>query len=155
MCVCVTVELPPQVGETETSKVLKLDQANGDEEEENKAEKANNLNIEVSSLPVCNLNIEVCSLPVCNLNIEVCSLPVCDLNIEVCSLPVCDLNIEVSSLRVCNLNIEVCSLINNLNNGISSLLINNLVMIDLSVPSTFRSVRDCLVSSLNIQVSYW
>ena len=37
------------MGETETSKVLKLDQANGDEEEEeNKAEKANNLNIEVS-----------------------------------------------------------------------------------------------------------
>lgn len=45
---CVTVELPPQVGETETSKVLKLDQTNGDEGDENKGEKANNLNIEVS-----------------------------------------------------------------------------------------------------------
>ncbi|KAK7505840.1 hypothetical protein BaRGS_00003111 [Batillaria attramentaria] len=40
------VELPPQVGETETSKVLKLDQDNADEDEENKADKANNLNIE-------------------------------------------------------------------------------------------------------------
>ncbi|KAK7115043.1 hypothetical protein V1264_000989 [Littorina saxatilis] len=40
------VELPPQVGETETSKVLKLDQTNGDEGDENKGEKANNLNIE-------------------------------------------------------------------------------------------------------------
>ena len=59
-------------------------------------------------------------------------------------------NIDVSSL-VSNLNIEVSSLINSLNNGISSLLINNLVMIDLSVPSTLRSISGCLVSSLNIQ----
>ncbi|XP_076449911.1 uncharacterized protein LOC143286177 isoform X2 [Babylonia areolata] len=46
------VELPPQLGETDTSKVLKLDQEDGedddddDDEGEEKEEKVNNLNIE-------------------------------------------------------------------------------------------------------------
>ncbi|XP_025115695.1 protein naked cuticle homolog 1-like isoform X5 [Pomacea canaliculata] len=38
------VELPPQVGETETSRVLKLDQGEGNDDE--KGDKANNLSIE-------------------------------------------------------------------------------------------------------------